>query len=412
VSQLRLSFYGDDFTGSTDAMESLALSGVKTILFTSPPTRAQLDRYPDLQAFGVAGMTRSEPADEMEKTLRPAFQTLRDLGAPIVHYKVCSTFDSSPQIGSIGRVIEIGMEEFHAKFVPVLVGAPSLGRYCVFGNLFARCGTESEPFRLDRHPSMSRHPITPMGEADLCLHLAKQTKRKIGLFDVLAIEAADAQGRFERLGRECEIGLIDILYESQLAPVGTLLAQCDKPLFVVGSSGVESALAAHWRTAPAAFGPVMPAGKVLVICGSCSPVTAGQVAAAERLGFGSTSFDHPDARDEATRMLRQGHGAIIHTFKARKKPDFDATLCRLARDVLEATRVHRVIVAGGDTAGAVARALGIESLEMIGELTRGSPLCRASAPGSPAHGVEFTFKGGQIGPVDFFEMVRTGTTHA
>ena len=83
----------------------------------------------------------------------------------------------------------------------------------------------------------------------------------------------------------------------------------------------------------------------------------------------------------------------------------------MLREILDATRTPRVIVAGGDTSGAVARELSIESLEMVGQLTRGSPLCRATAPGSSADGIEFTFKGGQIGPVNFFEMVRTGTSH-
>src|SRR5438552_4634232 len=107
VANLRLCFYGDDFTGSTDALESLALAGIRTILFTNPPSAQQLAQHPDLQAFGVAGTTRSMTPEQMEQTLRPAFIALKATGAPIVHYKVCSTFDSSPQIGSIGRVIDI-----------------------------------------------------------------------------------------------------------------------------------------------------------------------------------------------------------------------------------------------------------------------------------------------------------------
>src|SRR5205814_1064426 len=114
--------------------------------FTQPPTREQLAKYESLRAFGVAGMTRSMPPDEMEKTLRPALAALRETGAPIVHYKVCSTFDSSPSVGSIGRVIDVAAEIFRSPIIPIVVGAPSLGRYCVFGNLFARAGTESQPF--------------------------------------------------------------------------------------------------------------------------------------------------------------------------------------------------------------------------------------------------------------------------
>src|SRR6202000_21342 len=99
--------------------------------------------YPGLQAIGVAGMTRAMGPEEMEAVLRPAFRTLMELGVSHVHYKVCSTFDSSPSMGSIGRAIDIGKEVFESSVVPVLGGAPALGRYCVFGNLFARMGIGS-----------------------------------------------------------------------------------------------------------------------------------------------------------------------------------------------------------------------------------------------------------------------------
>jgi 3-oxoisoapionate kinase len=411
LNTLLLSFYGDDFTGSTDAMEALTLAGVRTVLFTNPPTRAQLDRYPDLQAFGVAGMTRSMPPEEMEKVLRPAFQSLRDLGAPIVHYKVCSTFDSSPQIGSIGRAIDVGMDVLGSKCVPLVVGAPALGRYCVFGNLFARCGTETEPFRLDRHPSMSRHPVTPMNESDLRLHLSKQTSESIGLIDVIKLEGnpssiADVNS---------EIVLIDLLLDRQLATVGRLIAehaQREQPLFVVGSSGVESALAAYWKAVPAAFPIVAPVDRLLVLSGSGSLVTENQIAASESRGFTMIPFDRADAEEMAIRALGQQQSVVIHTLRGQKRLDPKQVLPRLACDLLKKTELRRVLVAGGDTSGAVARALGIESLEMIGPLTRGAPLCRATAPGSPADGIEVVFKGGQIGPVNFFEMVRTGKSDA
>ena len=139
-SSLLLAFYGDDFSGSTDAMEALALAGVPTALFLQPPSAEQLARLPDLRAVGLAGVSRSLPAGEMERELLPAFTALRKLGAPLVHYKVCSTFDSSPETGSIGRAIDLGRQIFAASFVPLVVGAPVLGRYCAFGNLFARSG--------------------------------------------------------------------------------------------------------------------------------------------------------------------------------------------------------------------------------------------------------------------------------
>jgi uncharacterized protein YgbK (DUF1537 family) len=403
--QLHISFFGDDFTGSTDAMESLVLAGIRTVLFTKPPAPQQLNQYPGIRAFGVAGTTRSMPPDQMERTLRPAFTAIKQCGAPIVHYKVCSTFDSSPTIGSIGRAIDVGADVFESRFVPVVVGAPSLGRYCVFGNLFARCGAEPQPYRLDRHPSMSRHPTTPMDEADLRLHLAKQTDKSIGLIDVLDLERDSA----DVAEVNAQIVLIDLLHAQQLARVGGLIARHasrDNPLFVVGSSGVESALAAHWQMPRAAFPRVAPAGPILVISGSCSPVTLGQIEWAKAHGFDEISFDAPDAATRAVNAIRAGRSAIIHSLKAETKREIGETLGRLAREVLGATKIRRMIVAGGDTSGQVAQALGIESMEMVGELTRGSPLVRVAAPNSPADGIEMTFKGGQIGQVDFFGRVR------
>jgi uncharacterized protein YgbK (DUF1537 family) len=421
MSQIRISFYGDDFTGSTDALESLALAGLRTVLFTNPPTREQLAKYPELRAFGVAGMTRSMRPEEMGPTLRPVFTSLRDLGAPIVHYKVCSTFDSSPDVGSIGKAIDLGAEIFKTQCVPVLVGAPSLGRYCVFGNLFARCGAESEPYRLDRHPSMSRHPITPMDEADLRAHLAKQTNRTIGLLDVLKLESSNVESEFDAVTASNEAALIDMLHERHLATAGRLIDRLSKkqpPLFVVGSSGVESALSAHWRLPSPMLAKLAKADSIVAICGSCSPVTAGQIRHAVQHGFAEVEIA-PLAMDEqrATRTtldaIRSGKSVVIHTGvgnASKRVADESAknigpALGKILRSILAESKVRRVIVAGGDTSGAVARALGIESMEMIAQLTRGSPMCRAGAPASPADAIEITFKGGQIGPQSFFTDV-------
>src|SRR5215467_10054648 len=92
--KLLVCFYGDDFTGSTDALESLSRAGIRTVLFTSPPTEAQLAEYPGLQAVGVAGITRSMKVEQMTKELWRALEALKALGPRHVHYKVCSTFDS------------------------------------------------------------------------------------------------------------------------------------------------------------------------------------------------------------------------------------------------------------------------------------------------------------------------------
>ena len=101
------------------------------------------------------------------------FAWLKGLDARFCHYKVCSTFDSSPDVGNIGRAIEIGRRVFGQRVTPLVVGAPQLKRYTAFGHLFA--GYQGQTYRIDRHPVMSRHPVTPMDEADLRIHLSRQT---------------------------------------------------------------------------------------------------------------------------------------------------------------------------------------------------------------------------------------------
>lgn len=457
--QLLLAYYGDDFTGSTDALEFLSRAGIKTTLFIEPPTPEMLARYDGIRAIGVAGMTRAMPPFEMELVLQPAFRALKALGAAHVHYKVCSTFDSSPQIGSIGKAVDVGAEVFNAPFIPLLVAAPALGRYCLFGNLFARMGIGSrgEIFRIDRHPSMSRHPVTPADESDLRLHLARQTEKNIGMVDVLALNESD-QSALEKLASEIESGkqviLFDALTEGDLGVIGKLIgkyAASDKPLFSVGSSGISMALGKYWTEQGCLqlktnWPDIGKAKSMLVVSGSCSPVTAKQIAYAAGHGFAEIALDTPaivnssgqegilsDYINIVVELLDRGIPVIIHTSLGTDDPRFAETyqafaangltpqtirtktaelfgtvLGLIAVGVADKTTLERLVIAGGDTSGYVARAMGIEAVEMIAPLSPGAPLCKAYAPGSPAHGLEVSFKGGQVGSDDYFETVLQG----
>lgn len=385
---MRLAFYGDDFTGSTDAMESLTLAGLKTRLFTATPMPDQLV---GLDAFGIAGTSRAMTPAEMDQQLPPSFVALRDSGAGIVHYKVCSTFDSSPTVGNIGRVIEIAAEVFGPGCVPVLAAAPHLGRYCAFGNLFARLGSNGEVFRLDRHPSMSRHPVTPMHEADLRQHLALQTGRSIGLVDITQLDG-------ELPAKDTAI--IDLVDTSQLPAVGRLI---DGAPFVVGSSGVSAALAAHWRLQPVS---IPPAGSIdtplLVVSGSCSPVTAEQIAHALKAGFAEVRLG-PDAVPQAGRAIAGGRNVVVHSRNVHTDADrIGGQLGQITRDIIERSPVQRCLIAGGDTSGTIVQALGVKSLQMVATLVRGAPVCRTDG------GLELILKGGQIGPPDLFMRAATG----
>ena len=457
MNDLLITFYGDDFTGSTDALEALTRAGVRTVLFLKRP-RDAFSHFPHARAIGLAGTSRTLTPGEMDEVLPDLFRWLRGHGAPVVHYKTCSTFDSSPEIGSIGRALDLGHDVFRAAYVPLLVGAPRLGRHCIFGNLFARSGPESDVFRLDRHPSMSRHPVTPMDESDLRLHIARQTDKQVMLFDVLQYERDDeslASGLEELLQKQPDIVLFDALYDEHLKAAGGLIwrgGSSESPLFVVGSSGVEYALAAHWGASgivdePAPLPSPEPASRMIVVSGSCSPVTGAQIAHAVRAGFAEVPLataqladpDRSDAAREAAETqaldaLRSGQSVILHTCSGPDDPRLAETRRRFAepvpgadrlrsrtglmlgrqlgralRRLLRETGVRRAVVAGGDTSGHVAAELDIEALEMAAPLAPGTPLCRAHAPGTDLHGLEIAFKGGQVGKVNFFGTVLHGS---
>lgn len=426
MSKILLAYYGDDFTGSTDALEFITRAGAKAVLFTEPPTAEQLNAFPGLHAYGVAGKTRALSPDEMEKILVPAFEQIKASGAGQVHYKVCSTFDSSVNIGSIGKAIDCGAAVFQNKIIPVLGGAPSLGRYCLYGNLFARMGIGSRGkiYRLDRHPSMSKHPVTPADESDLRLHLGKQTNKKFGLIDVLQLEKPVGEWNNAIESGE-EVILIDALDEKQLNKIGEWIDSLNKnsPQFSVGGSGIEEALGNCWNEKgllqqKTAWQTIKAVNSLLVISGSCSPVTAGQIAYALTNGFEEVELDaakicndeivEASLMDTINSLLQQQKNIIIHTGQKKtgnlSSEKLGTALGTIAKQAVEKNKLQRVVIAGGDTSSYAARAMEIEAVEMIAPLVSGAPLCKAYSNNKAVNGLEVNFKGGQVGGEDYFGL--------
>lgn len=446
MSGPRLVFYGDDFTGSTDALEVLAFAGLRTALFLRPPTSEMLARFQALDAFGVAGDSRGMSVAEMDREMPAILAALRDSGADIVHYKTCSTFDSSPETGSIGRVMTIAREIFRNRYIPVVGATPALARYCLFGNLFARSGTDGEVYRIDRHPVMSVHPVTPMAEGDLGQHLALQADLRIGSCSYLALESGDAavDARLLALAGHDAI-LFDSGSASHLDAVGRVLV-CEagrtRPLFVVGGSGVEYALIPCWgaeerQHATDCFEAVLPVDRILAGSGSASRVTAMQIDAAVRAGFIEMPVDtaallegHADGAAEAlvtgaSRLLAEGRSVVIHIARGPDDPRLRVPIGGLGAratagrrlgqalgsviaGILARVSVSRVVVAGGDTSSQVVQVLAPDALEIAARLAPGVPLCRMHAQGRGIDGTEIALKGGQMGGEGFFEQARSG----
>ena len=178
----------------------------------------------------------------MDAELPALFDALDATGAALVQYKVCSTLDSAPQVGSIGRAMDIGQARFGGA-VPVVVAAPQMRRYQAFGQLFA--GTDAGVFRLDRHPVMARHPVTPMDEADVARHLAAQTDMPLGCLDLEGLHDA---GRADAALDAGQGVTVDMMGPADEAAVGRLLWENRAAnRFVVGSQGTAYALVAYFR---------------------------------------------------------------------------------------------------------------------------------------------------------------------
>ncbi|MDR3793457.1 MAG: four-carbon acid sugar kinase family protein [Terracidiphilus sp.] len=417
-------WYGDDFTGSTDVLERLALSGIPTVLFTAPPTEAALATFSHCRAIGIAGESRSQSPAWMDAHLPAVFERIKSFGAAVNHYKVCSTFDSSPTVGSIGRAIELGLQVFEQQSAPVVVGAPHLSRWVVFGNLFA--ADRGQVFRIDRHPNMCNHPVTPMHEADLAEHLRLQTNLPIGRLDLAAFQSGHAQKQFHaQLAGGARIVVFDGVDAATLAETGRMIMNLStlQPLFAVGSSGLTYGLLEQWRNlgllgAPPQLPPPSPVDRLLVLSGSCSPVTARQIQQAMRQGFSTFHLDPATdwnkTRHAAEDALRRGQSVVLYTALGpndSKQPygaAFSASLGAELRTLLLSTGIRRVLVAGGDTSTHAVQQLGLQALTFSAPLVAGAPLCLGHAPGSPLHGLELVLKGGQIGPEGFFAQVRNG----
>ena len=445
---LLLAYYGDDYTGSTDAMEAMTAAGVPTILFLQIPTMDDLSHFPKIRCVGLAGLSRGRDPIWMDKELPKAFEALAGLGAPVLQYKICSTFDSSPQLGSIGKAIDIGTRIVGGNWSPCIVGAPRLNRFQLFGNLFA--AINGIGYRLDRHPTMARHPVTPMNEADLREHLSQQTKKEIELINMLQLKSGVSHSLVQKLQSDFNpsVVLIDILDDETLANAGELVWENrGQGIFTASSSGLEYALTTYWHKKsllpkPTPLPKTKPTDVIAAVSGSCSPVTAAQISWAKRNGFFverlnlTLVFEEKNRDREIKRLVRlavqaakMGQSSVIFSAEGPDDPCvtgfnelasnagldkniaarlIGSALADVMNGILNQTNIRRIAIAGGDSAGEVASTLEIQALTIVSSLTPGSPLCRAWSKKLTRDGMEVVLKGGQMGSENFFGMVRDG----
>lgn len=433
---------GDDFTGAAAVMEVLTFSGVPSILFLGQPTQDQLANFPGIKAFGIATLARSRAPEWMAEHLPPLFAFLDKTKAELVHYKICSTLDSSPNSGSIGKAIELALARFGAATVPVVTAAPRMRRYQVFGNLF--CSAGDGVFRLDRHPVMSRHPVTPMHEGDVAQHLSAQTTIPTRCLNLETLADPNMANAFLDEADSANICSFDMLNSDHETAVGALLwDRRHQSRFVVGSQGVEYALVAHFQKTGQldvvnSSQSLGTAKRMAVVSGSVSPITAAQIKWARENGFATIRVSAVDlctdetrqkaaeqvAIDSAKQALSQGQTPLVFTAEGPDDPavlqlreavaDMDAandaiglSLGRILACLIDECDLTRVAVSGGDTSGHVCTQLGIYALEAAAPTIPGAAICKAKSE-TGLDGLEIALKGGQMGSPDYFNWVRDG----
>ncbi|MGW9130434.1 3-oxo-tetronate kinase [Streptomyces sp. NPDC055681] len=412
---IRLGCIADDFTGATDLANNLVRAGMRVVQLIDVPSTGA-DVTVDADAVVIALKSRTVPAtDAVEASLR-ALAWLRSAGAEQIYFKYCSTFDSTPA-GNIGPVTEALMDALGTDFTIATPAFPDNERTVFKGRLFVGDVLLSES-------GMRHHPLTPMTDPNLVSVLGAQTTRAVGLIDhtVVAGGAEAIRARIDDLREEgFGLAVADAVCNEDLVRLGAAVQGL--PLVTAGS-GLAIGLPANWGFVPSAAAAQLPpaGGRMAVLSGSVSVATNRQVLEFVRSGRPAFSVDPlriAAGEDVVGQVLAfaESHLAdgpvLVHSTEA---PDavrtvqgrlgaaeagalVEQTLARVAQGLVE-RGVRRLVVAGGETSGAVVQALGVTGLRIGPQIDPGVPWCAAALPNGET--LHITLKSGNFGGPDFF----------
>lgn len=412
---LLLGCIADDFTGATDLAGMLVRAGMRTVQMIGVP---QGPLPQDVDAVVIALKSRTTPAQEAVRESLAALEWLRAAGCRQFYFKYCSTFDSTDR-GNIGPVTDALMSALGTGFTIACPAFPENKRTIFKGYLFV--GDE-----LLSESGMRNHPLTPMTDANLVRVLQRQTSRKVGLIghDVVARGADAIAMHIEALKRDgVQIAIVDAVSNDDLMRIGPALA--DMPLVTAGS-GIALGLPQNFRRAglldegAVADSLNVPQGLRAVVSGSCSVATNAQVAhfiASGRPAFAIDPLRLAEgsdlvgmALDWATPLLAEGPPLIyataspeaVKTVQARLGVEragllVEEALAAIARGLVE-RGVRQLLVAGGETSGAVVQALGVSGLHIGPQIDPGVPWTTTLG----ATPLALALKSGNFGTVDFF----------
>ena len=405
----------DDITGATDLCLMLAREGLRTVQIIGLPGR---DTLPDADAIVIALKSRSIAAAQAVEMSVAAAKLLRTGGAEQLLFKYCSTFDSTDE-GNIGPVAEALLALTGGNLTIACPSFPAAGRTTYRGHLFVGDALLSDSPLKD-------HPLNPMHDANLVRVLGRQTTLPVGLVTIDTIAQGEAAVRHAFAAQAAagkRILIVDTLQDADLRTIG---AACSDMPLVTGGSGIALGLAANFvragkvapRPSPARM--AAPKGRAVILAGSCSEATRGQIAAAKAAGFPTLALDvdalingEQTAASLAAWAIAQPQDLIPLIYSSAEPTALQAIQARLGQHasgalvettlaevghLLQGAGFSRYLIAGGETSGAVVAALGVTMLEIGPEIAPGVPWTRSiSGPD-----LVLTLKSGNFGDEDFF----------
>ncbi|MEX1303712.1 MAG: 3-oxo-tetronate kinase [Rhodovibrionaceae bacterium] len=417
---LLLGAIADDLTGATDLANVLAGQGLRSVVTVGvPPEHIEEDfGLDEVEAVVVALKSRTAPVDEAVAHSLRALAFLRKAGAGQILFKYCSTFDSTPE-GNIGPVTDALLEALNTEFTIACPALPENGRTVYNGHLFVHRQLLSDsPLR--------NHPLTPMTEANLVEVLAAQTPHRVGLVSYAEVNdgpEAIAAGFLRLHGAGYRHAIVDAIFDRDLLAIGQAAAEF--PL-ITGGSGIALGLAANYRGSGRLEAPngrtVFSAeeGPGAIVAGSCSEATLRQIeeAQAHRPGFRVDPCAAAKGEDVAEKALvwaqsqDSAQPLLIYASAAREELDriqkqlgqtaaanlVESLLAEIARRLVTEAGVRRLVIAGGETSGAILQALGIPALRIGPQIDPGVPWVQSL--GDPS--LALALKSGNFGSPGFF----------
>jgi uncharacterized protein YgbK (DUF1537 family) len=416
----------DDTTGATDLANTLVRSGLRTVQTIGMPATPALAMAAD--AIVVALKTRTLPAAQAVTQSLEALAWLRRQGVEQVYFKYCSTFDSTPA-GNIGPVTDALLDALAdvpgGGFTIACPAFPENHRTVYKGHLFVGDVLLSDS-------GMRHHPLTPMTDANLVRVLQAQTRHPVGLVphEVVARGAAAIRECFAALrAAGVRIAVVDALCQADLLHIGAAVKGL---ALVTAGSGVAVGLAQNWgRSAVPGRGTggavdrlPPPTGLQAVVSGSCSQATLAQVRHHQALGRPSHAVDplalagNEDVVGQvlawAGPLLAQGpvlvhasaEPAAVQAVQARLGASHagelvERALAQITRGLVD-LGVRQLVVAGGETSGAVVHELGVQQLAIGPQIDPGVPWTAVQSPLGGGVSLHLALKSGNFGTPDFF----------